>query len=471
MQSISISRDPLGLYPMYYAILDGEFVYGADLSIITTHPNFKPVINDESLNELFAMGPAHSLGKTPFANVFEVIPGHTITYDDAGLHDRTDYSFRIKEHTDSYEDTVSHVRELLASSIYEAKEKSKGRRVASLLSGGLDSSYISAMIQDITKDTFSFEFEDCEKYFTGSSFQPSLDRPYVEKMVQHLGSSHRLLTCSNEELVKELYSSIEAHQIPAMGDIDTSLIFFLKKIARDYDVVFTGECADELFAGYPWYHRKEMQDTPLFPWSRDMGARLVLLKDTVIEKLHPEEYCREEAKRACADIGLEYDNTPQEYMHHRIFYLTIRYFMTTLIDRTNCAAKYSGLTALVPFADTALAEYLFNVPYDMKARNGQVKNLLVECAKDVLPDEVRLRKKSPFPKTYDPHYEKALLEQFDRMLQNHDNPILEYLDIQKTTEFLRQKKNLGTPWFGQLMCGPQLLAYYLQINEWLKMYV
>lgn len=471
MQPITISRDPLGLYPMYYAILDNEFVYGEDLSIITNHPNFKPVIDDTSLNELFTMGPAHSMGKTPFANVFEVIPGHRITYDGTTLSDRKYHRFAISEHTDSYSDTLDRTRQLLTSSLRSCKIKASGKRVASLLSGGLDSSYVTAMISDLTKDTFSFEFEDCDKYFTGSSFQPSLDRPFVEKMVDFLNTNHTLLTCSNEELVDELYSSLDAHELPAMGDIDTSLIFFLQKIAKDYDVVFTGECSDELFAGYPWYHRSELYDTHLFPWSNDLEARLVLLKDSFKNKLNAQEYCREELKRACKDIDLPYENTPKECMHQRVFYLTIRYFMTTLIDRTNCAAKYSGLTAMVPFADTALAEYLFNVPYEMKTRNGRVKNLLVECAKDILPDDVRLRKKSPFPKTYDPNYEKALVNKFEEMLNNHNNPILEYIDLDKSYDFLNQKKNLGTPWFGQLMCGPQLLAYYLQVNEWLKRYV
>lgn len=471
MEPISISRDPLGLYPMYYAILDGEFVYSPDLSVILTHPNFKPIIDDSSLNELFSMGPAHSMGKTPFANVYEVKPGHTITYDNTGLHDRRNHRFEIKEHEDSYEDTLLKVKELLANALHRCRIKCSGLKVASLLSGGLDSSYVTASIQDLSKETYSLEFKDSQKFFTNNSFQPSLDAPYVDLMVDKLSCNHHVITCTNEDLVKELYPSLEAHGLPSMADIDASLLFFLKKLPRDCDIVFTGECSDELFAGYPWYHWSTLDSTVDFPWARDYNARLALLRDDVIRKLSPRDYCRAEYERACADVDIPAWNTPKELEHRKIMYLTMKYFMTTLIDRTNCCAKAAGVMAMVPFADSALAEYLFNVPYEMKAKEARVKNLLVECAKGILPEEIRLRKKSPFPKTYDPGYERLLVLRFEEMMEDKDNPILAYIDIPKVEAFLKQPKNLGAPWYGQLMCGPQLLAYYLQINEWMKLYM
>ena len=107
----------------------------------------------------------------------------------------------------------------------------------------------------------------------------------------------------------------------------------------------------------------------------------------------------------------------------------------------------------------------------MKTRHGQVNNLLVEAAKGILPDEIRLRKKSPFPTTYDKDYERRITHAFRKMMADSSNPILDYIDPKKVRLFLEQPKNLGAPWFGQLMCGPQLLSYYLQINTWLKKYV
>lgn len=470
MTSISITRDPLGVHPLYYALAQGEFLYSKDISTILNHPNFHPKIDEESLNELFSMGPAHSMGRTCFSNIYEVRPGHTITFDGKEIHDMKVHQFGIKEHEDSYEDTILKVKELLTNSINRCKDMCRDKRVASLLSGGLDSSYITARIQDITKDTYSFEFEDASKHFTGSSYQPSLDAPYVQVMVEHLKSNHKVLTLSTEDLVEHLADSVDAHKLPAMADIDSSFIGFLKQV-NDCDYVFTGECSDELFAGYPWYHRCELADLEDFPWSYDYDKRLVLLRDDIIRRLSPREYCKAEYERACKDVDIPPFETPKELVHRKQMYLTMRYFMTTLMDRTNCAAEYTKLSALVPFADTALAEYLFNVPYEMKTRNGQVKNLLVEAAKGILPDEIRLRKKSPFPKTYDKDYERRITHAFRKMMADSSNPILDYIDPKKVRLFLEQPKNLGAPWFGQLMCGPQLLSYYLQINTWLKKYV
>lgn len=474
MNPITISRDPLGLKPLYYALLDQEFVYSEDLETILTHPSFSPVINEESLNELFTMGPAHSQGKTCFANVHEVPPGHTILYDETGIHDYPHHRFEIKEHTDSYEDTILHVKQLLESSIRSArniaKNSSEEGRLASLLSGGLDSSYITSMIQDLQPHTFSFEFAENETHFVGNQFQPALDAPYVKKMVEYLSLTHQILSCNSSQLAETLLDSVEAHQLPAMGDIDSSFLFYLGALEGKYDYVFTGECADELFCGYPWYHVSSLESETLFPWSTDLSPRLALLREDFLQKLHPLEYCQEEIKKACAQINLPYEHTPKECEHHKRFYLTIRYFMTTLIDRTNCAAKYHKLTALVPFADTALAEYLFNVPYEMKARNGIRKNLLIECAKGHLPEEILYRRKSPFPKTYDPGYTARICNSFLKLLKS-DDPIMEYIDPKKAMDYLSQPMNLSQPWFGQLMCGPQLLAYYLQVNAWLKKYV
>ena len=151
-------------------------------------------------------------------------------------------------------------------------------------------------------------------------------------------------------------------------------------------------------------------------------------------------------------------------------FLNLRWFMQTLLDRMDRTSMAWGLEARVPFADHRIVEYVYNVPWEMKYQDGMEKKLLRDACKDLLPPELLYRKKSPYPKTYSPVYEALLSERFEQMLQNKQAPIHRFLDNKKAERFLAQPKDYGKPWFGQLMAGPQMLAYFLQVNDWMEMY-
>lgn len=463
-------RDQLGLRPLFYAMAGQTLVFASEPKGILAHPGVKAEIDTSGLNELLSMGPAHTPGSTVFHNIFEVKPGHYLCWGQkTRLRAVRYHQFAIREHKDSYEDTVEHVRELLDRSIQAVSPANEP--FAALLSGGLDSSVVSAKLASLHSDepicTYSFDFNGSAKYFKANSFQPSLDAPYVEKMQSALGSRHTTLTCGNTELFEYLTQSVDAHDAPAMADVDSSLLYFCGQVAGKHRIVFTGECADELFCGYPWYHNPEMYNACTFPWTRDISFRQQLLNDDLLSRLHMQDYIAAKYQAACAELGLDGTNTPAELVHQRTFYLTVRYFMQTLVDRTDRAAAYSGMDARVPFADLALAEYLFNVPYEMKTKDGEVKHLLRAYSNGLVPEEIRLRKKSPFPKTYDPGYESLLVSALQKVLSDSSSPLLSIVDEKKLTTFCHNPKDLGKPWFGQLMAGPQLMAYYLQINDWM----
>ena len=106
----------------------------------------------------------------------------------------------------------------------------------------------------------------------------------------------------------------------------------------------------------------------------------------------------------------------------------------------------------------------------MKYQNGVEKALLRDACKDLLPQELLHRKKSPYPKTYHPGYEKLLIEEMKHILTQPDAPIKDFIDSRKLDTFLKAPTEYGKPWFGQLMAGPQLLAYFIQINYWMEKY-
>lgn len=468
--TLHLFRDALGLRPLFYCKKGHTLVFASEIKALFCYPEICPVLDSEGLTELLSLGPARKPGSAIFAGISEVKPGHLVSFGRDLFCEEAFHRFEIHEHTDSFEDTQEHINELLNQSLDSLK--ASVMPTSCFLSGGLDSSVVTAKLasaSDSPLSTYSLEFADSVQYFKSNSFQPALDAPFVREMVNHLGTSHTIYSCDNDAQFRFLKRSVEAHDLPAMADVDSSYVYFCERVAAQHKIVFTGECADEIFCGYPWYHSTS-GDPKTFPWSTDLSPRKCLLKDDLISLIPFEDCVRSAYLDTCNELGIDGENTPEELVHQKTFYLTVRYFMQTLINRGDRAAAINSMDARVPFAHQDLTEYLFNVPFEMKAKDGERKYLLREYAKNLLPESIRLRKKSPYPKTYDPGYESLINTEFLYQLSKPSCPLHELVDKDKAAIFCRQTKDLGRPWYGQLMAGPQLVAHYLQILYWLDMY-
>lgn len=466
---LHLFRDPLGLKPLFYTMKAQTFIFASEIKGLFQYPGVEAGLDRDGLTELLSLGPARKPGSAIFSGVFEVKPGHFITYGRAGIKDTMYHSFTIQEHKDSYEETKENIQYLLDESIQSLK--GAVMPICSMLSGGLDSSVITAKLAsegNLPLATYSLEFDNSKQHFKKNAFQPALDAPYVEKMAAHLGTKHSVFICNNQIQLDYLKKSVLAHDLPTMADVDSSYLYFCEKVGKQHKIVFTGECADEIFCGYPWYHNEE--DPMTFPWTKDVKARYSLLKEDIIRSIPFQECINSAYQESCNEIGLDGMKTPPEMLHQKTFYLTIRYFMQTLVNRGERAASSNHMDARVPFAHQELTEYLFHVPFEMKAKNGERKHLLREYANGILPEEIRKRKKSPYPKTYDPGYEALINQEFLTALSKPDCPLHVIVDREKAENFCRQGKDLGRPWYGQLMAGPQLVAHYLQILYWLEEY-
>ena len=348
--------------------------------------------------------------------------------------------------------------------------------ICTFLSGGVDSSLVTAVCskelqkQGKVLDTYSFDFKDNDINFKANAFQPSQDRPYVDKMVNFSGTRHHYLECCNQDLYEYLFESVDARDLPCMADVEASMLYFCQKVATNHKVTLTGECADEIFGGYPWFHKKECFEADCFPWSMDFSPRTMLLKESVLERLPLEEYARAAYHKTIAETPVLSGENAEEKRRREISYLNLKWFMQTLLDRMDRTSMHVGLEARVPFADHRIVEYLWNVPWNMKCKDGEVKGLLRAAAKGYLPDDVLYRRKSPYPKTYDPAYENLLRQKLLEVLSDSQAPLRELIDSQKVNAFLQCPTDYGRPFYGQLMAGPQLLAYLLQINYWLETY-
>ncbi len=467
-------RDRLGVKPLFYTFVGDTLVFASELKGLFAYPDVKPVLDRDGLCEIFALGPAKSYGKGVFKNILEVLPGQYIAYGSNGCSKDFYWQLESRPHEDSMEETIEKTAWLVQDSV--EKQMLSDIPISTFLSGGVDSSLVTAICADKLRkegrvlNSFSFDFKDNDRYFQANSFQPSQDRPFVDKMVAFSGTNHYYLECTNQDQYDCLFKAVDARDLPCMADVESSMLYFCSQVRDINKVTLTGECADEIFGGYPWFHSKEAFETPAFPWSRDMAPRQVLLDDNLIHDLHMEEYARAAYEKTISETPLLAEDSPTEKRRREIAYLNLRWFMVTLLDRMDRTSMYNGLEARVPLADHRILEYVFNVPWEMKCPDGIVKGLLRYASERFLPHDVLWRKKSPYPKTYDPAYEKLLADNLKEVLADANSPIRALLDTKKVHAFVDSPSDYGKPWYGQLMAGPQMLAYMLQVEYWLRKY-
>lgn len=472
-RTLLLVRDRFGVKPLFYAFAGDTLVFGSELKALFAYPGLEPRADEESWQEVLAISPARTPGHGVFAGVRELRPGQLMLFDGKGALERQWFTLESRVHRDSYEDTVARVRELLTGAI--RRQLVSDVPLAALLSGGLDSSIITAVAaREYEKlglpplETYSFDYTDNDRYFKASSFQPDADWPWVERMRSCFGTRHRVLTCPIPVLVEELEGATQARDLPGMGDVDSSLLWFCREIKRHHTVALSGECSDEIFGGYPWFHREDMLSADTFPWSMDFSARARVLRREVVEQLALEDYVRARYRQSVALTPRLEGENPTERCRREIGWLNLNWFMTNLLDRKDRMSMHSGLEVRVPFCDHHLIEYVWNIPWEMKSRNGQRKQVLRDAARGLLPEDVRNRPKSPYPKTHNPLFERLAREKLLAILDDPASPIHALVDEAKLRQgLLVSAGDYGRAWFGQLMAGPQMIAWLIQLNSWM----
>lgn len=474
LQKLFLFRDRLGVKPLFYTVLDHTLLFSSEIKGILSYPGIEAAVDQEGLCEIFGLGPAKTYGKGVFKNIAEVLPGHFLEFGREGLCSHAYWKLVSRVHEDSEKETIEKTEFLVTDAV--RGQMLSDVDICTFLSGGVDSSLVTAICskelakQGKTLDTYSFDFVKNDVNFKANAFQPSLDRPWVDTMKDFAHTNHVYLECNNEQLYAYLFEAVRARDLPCMADVESSMLYFCKQVAKHNKVTLTGECADEIFGGYPWFHKKECFEATNFPWSMDFTPRTMLLRDEVARELPLEEYARAAYDKTVAETPVLEGETAEEKRRREISYLNLRWFMQTLLDRMDRTSMHAGLEARVPFADHRIVEYVWNVPWSMKCLNKITKGLLRAAGEKHLPKEVLYRRKSPYPKTYDPEYEQLLKREITEVLHDSTAPIRTLIDRRKVEEFMKCPSDYGRPFYGQLMAGPQLLAYLLQVNYWLSHY-
>ncbi len=466
-----LARDRLGVKPLYYAEYGGRFYFASEIKAILKGSGMPAELDGDGLFELLYTTPVTLPGSAVLRGIKQLREGFCGTVDRRGL--RLFPYFTLKpegEARESESEMVAHTHDLLYDAI--RRQLVSDVPLCTFLSGGLDSSIITAVAareykkEGRTLSTYSFEYED-NKSYAPTLFQPNRDDDYAIYLAKELSTEHTVLTAPTEAVAALLPEAAIMRDMPGQADIDSSLLYFCGEVKRRHTVALSGECADEIFGGYPWFYRPEMLNRDVFPWVHDASVRASLFSDEIVERTGKEERLREVFREAVAAAPLTGEENEEDKNAKIACYLSVNYFMANLLARKDRMSMARGLEVRVPFADHRILSYVYNLPWSQKFKDGVEKSLLRRAMSPYLPDKIIHRKKSPYPKTHNPRYEEAVRKMLEERLADSSCPLSSLLDKERLNVLLSGK---DVTWFGQLMGRPQLLGWLIELDAFLTAY-
>ena len=462
----------MGVKPLFYTLHKNGMLFSSEIKTLLTYPDVPRELEAEGAAQILLLGPGRKPGSGVFKNILELMPGCCGYYYEGKWNWWRYWKLKDREHRDSFEETAECVRYLVTDAI--RRQMVADVPIGTFLSGGLDSSLISAVCAGEMAErgeclhTFSVDYEDNDKYFVAGKFQPNSDNSYIQLMRKELQSRHHQTVLKPQDLLDCAREATIARDLPGMADVDFSLYAFCKDIRKEVKMALSGECADEIFGGYPWYRDPEVRMFHGFPWAQNTEQRARYLNRDICRFTDANAFVNDCYRQTLNECDILPENSPNERRMKEMVNLNQIWFMQTLLDRKDRMSMACGLEVRVPFCDYRIAEYLYGVPWEFKDFDNKEKGLLRYAMKGVLPKEVLWRKKSPYPKTYDPRYLDSVSLLLRELLDKKDAPIYALVDKTALNQLLNSE--FVWPWYGQLMRLPQTIAYMLQVNMWLEHY-
>lgn len=465
-----LARDRIGVKPLFYQLHEGGLLFASEMKTILAYPTVRARLDETGVAQLILLGPGRLPGSGIFRDISEVEPGCCGYYENGKLSVRRYWKLQDREHRESFEETCECVRYLVQDAI--RRQMVSDVPIGTFLSGGLDSSLITAVCAREMQDkgerlkTFSVDYQNNDRYFHADKFQPNSDNAYIQIMMDALNTDHHWTVLAPEDLAEALEEATAARDLPGMADVDFSLLAFCKQIRKEVKVALSGECADEIFGGYPWYRDPAVRAREGFPWAQNTSDRAAILSPSIT--INAGDFVMDAYNRTCRESDILPGTPDTERRMKEMVNLNFRWFMQTLLDRKDRMSMYHSLEVRVPFCDYRIAEYLYGVPWEYKDYQGQEKGLLRRAMAGLLPEKVLYRKKSPYPKTFDPRYGQLMAARLETVMTDPAAPLWQIASREGVRKLLAEDSEW--PWYGQLMRRPQTMAYLCQLDFWLRHY-
>jgi len=447
VDKLVLIRDRMGVKPLYYSGTDDGVLFGSEPKAILVNELADRAVDLAGLREMVSF--TQTPGSAIWVGMHEVVPGGVVTVDRNGLREHRYWTLSTRPHTDDQQTTVANVRSLLEDIV--------GRQMVSdvprctLLSGGLDSSVITALAaaqlaeQGEKVRSFAVDFVGRGDDFVADDLRTTTDAPYAREMAAHASTQHQAIVLDHAVIadpeIRRLV--ITARDSPlSLGDMDTSLYLLFRAIREHSTVALSGESADEVFGGYRWFHQPEAQTADTFPW---MAVFVSGAKAQVSDRFNAEitagldvhGYIRDRYADAVGEVEPLDGESEHETRMRISCYLHLTRFVRMLLERKDRVSMAVGLEVRVPFCDHRLVEYVYNTPWSLKTFDGREKSLLRAATADLLPESIQYRTKAPYPATLDPNYTGALLQQAKEMLTT-DDPVFDLVDRSWLDDLTRQ---------------------------------
>lgn len=469
-RKLFLARDRLGVKPLFYTSVGNTFMFASEIKALLENPKVSRKVDMRGLWQLVFLSPVTLSGSGVFRDIKELKPAECAELTEQGLKIRKYWELQAKPWQGDAKSAAAETAELLSDAV--KRQTVSDVPLCTFLSGGLDSSVLTAMAAEIyrkkghTLSTYSFEYEGNRENFKQSLFQPQGDDEFAKYLAKWLMTDHTVLVAPNAQVADCLIPATEARDFPGQADIDSSLLYFCRRVKEHHTVAISGECSDEIFGGYPWFYRPEMLYRDFFPWIHEPMERAGIFRPEFAKPKEGYGYLSGEYKKIISDCPtLPWDSESMRTSRIATV-LSVGYFMTSLLERKDRMSMYSGLEVRVPFADHRILEYVYNVPWEIKFENGVEKALLRNAMTKYLPDKILWRKKSPYPKTHSPQYrEKVTAMLCDRL--DRKGILAEVVDRKVLDAVLSGEDRT---WFGQLMSTPQLIAWLIQFDHWAEKY-
>jgi len=468
-KNLILIRDQIGVKPLYYALTDKSLVFSSHIKGITGNPMINVKMDNEGLSELICLSPRHTPGSAVFHGVHELRPGHFITYSPEGFKSQRYWKIEERKHEDDIDKTFETIRELISDSV--KRQIKTNTPLCGYLSGGLYSSIITSIVSSNPEllygdvyNTWSVDYESDNGNKKQRAFTTDSDTPWVRWMCRKFGTRHHYIVLSSDDLAGSLLDAAEVRGFPGMADYDSSLLLLNREIQKDFNIVLSGECPDEIFGsnlrqtGHLAHSKKKL------PWATNLAEKLSVFNTEIINMIKPYEFiekCYEEALAEYLKFSVNSGRLDKEYEAQ---WFCLYWNLPSLMERLDTMGMAFGLETRVPLCDVRLIEYFWNIPQGLKRYNNRDRGLIREAMGGIIPQDIAARRKNPWPLTLDPEYEVKMKNMIMERIFDPGSPLKNLLNLKTLQSMMNQNYELSKPYTAR----SQFYGWLIQLDYFFR---